>query len=410
MMHFIKVFIAAALICCSGICQAQSWSQVFGPLGEDVEGIFADGSGRVFIGTDTGVFSTTDDGINWRNDTTGLDAPDQFSFVEMRDGTLLAGTELGGIFRSSDYGLHWEAANDGLPDGSFVPVIICDAEQGIFAGATTHGIYYSSDDGSNWELRSNGLPNVSTASMTLSPNGDMYVGLTGFIAKSTDRGFDWTVCDTLQPADEVLALSADSVGDIFAGIFPGKILRSRDKGNTWDIISPAKALDPVRCLANANGKLFAGTYGGGVWQSADAGDHWSQMIDGLTGEDLMVLCCAIEGDSELFIGTLAADVFRTNISPASSVPIPDVSNQGIIFSSEQSPSGVMLHFLLPSNQQVTVTVYDVSGRNLGEFCNGFFTEGDHTVLFDSHLTNNGAYFAVMTTPSGRYVQPFVVLP
>ncbi len=44
------------------LSDAQVWTQVFGPLGEDVEAILADDSGRVFIGTDTAAFSSFDNG------------------------------------------------------------------------------------------------------------------------------------------------------------------------------------------------------------------------------------------------------------------------------------------------------------------------------------------------------------
>ncbi len=408
-----KTLVTIALLCFSGMCRAQGWAQVFGPLGEDVEAILADDSGRLFIGTDTAAFSSVDNGAIWEWDTSGLDAPDEAAFVEMRNGTLLAGAEVSGIFRSSDYGLHWEASRAGLPDSSSVHSIVCDSDQELFAALSEHGVYYSSDEGNQWSSRSYNLQNDLIFSLTLAPDGDLYAGLTGFIAKSTDRGLDWAVCDTLQPSDEVLALSADSAGNIFAGIYHdtiGMILRSRNNGATWDTASPVQPLPAVRCFATARGLLFAGTYGSGVWRSSDLGDHWIQMNDTLTGNNLKVLCSTIAGDSELFIGTLSASVFRADIASASFVQLPIVPNSEVSFSAEQSASGVILHFMLPAAQQVELSVYDVAGRRLGELCNGLFAAGEHAVSFDSRQVTNGVCFAVLTTLSGRYVRPFLSAP
>jgi ligand-binding sensor domain-containing protein len=404
-----KFFLVLIAIFISGAAHAQAWNLVFSPDGEDIEAILADHSGRVFIGTDTGAFSTIDNGSHWEIDTAGLEAPDEFSFVELRDGALFAGTEITGIFRSSDYGLHWQVLSMGLPDSSFVPAMVCDSSQGLFAALASYGIYYSSDEGNHWESRSTGLPNDEIFSMTISPTGDLYAGLTGFIVRSTNEGVNWTVSDSMPSSNEVLALCADSSGDIFAGLFPGMILRSRDKGTTWDTISPTQAIPAVRCLATTNGTLFVGTYGSGVWKSTDLGDHWSQMSDGLTGENLMVLCCTIEGDSDLFIGTLASDIFRANIASPSSVHYPFLTNGSINFSVEQSPSGVTLRFVLPSEQQVELSVYNIKGRQICDLCNGLFPAGDHAFAFNTRLISDEVCFAVLTTPSGRYVQPFHAL-
>jgi photosystem II stability/assembly factor-like uncharacterized protein len=404
MRYHLKTLLIIAILCSSAICHAQVWTQVFGPLGEDVEAIYADDSGRVFIGTDTAAFSTTDNGLTWQWDTAGLDAPDEFSFLELSNGMLFAGTELSGIFRSTDYGRVWKSANQGLPDSAFVSAIICDSSQGLFAALAIHGIYYSSDQGDHWALRSSGLPTGSINALTRAPNGDLYAGLTGYIARSTNQGGNWTLCDTLEPSFEVIALGADSTGDIFAGAFPGMILHSRDGGATWDTINPPQPLPAVRCIATSNGLLFVGTYGSGVWKSTDMGDHWSPIIDGITGDDLKVLCCTITKDSELFIGTLTASVFRTNIFDVSSVQPPVASNVETASSIELTKSGTLLHFALPSAQWVDGSVYDFAGRKLCELCSGLFIAGEHAISLENYQERYGACFIVLRTEDSRSIQ------
>ena len=368
---------------------SQPWHRLLNvPGGDDVEAMLVDSSGRLIVSTDTGAFSTTDQGNTWQNDTAGLEAPDEFAFAEMKDGTLIAGTEIAGIFRSSDFGEHWESSSVGLPDSATVRGIVCNASQELFAALEEYGVFYSSDRGNHWVQRDTGLPKSILSCLTLASNGDLYVGLNGSIARSSNDGLNWMVCDTLSPQDEALALACDSSGTIFAGTFYTNVLRSSDHGMTWDTVSPPQTA-PIRAIDVAGNSLFVGTYGTGEWKSSDFGNHWVPFSDSLSGKDLDVLCSSIYNDTELFIGTLTASVFKASLSPASSVS-ESTSTFKPSLSLERTERGEALCVVLNGAETIQLELYDPLGRQIRTLYSGFVSAGEH--VFPLDMVRNGSGF------------------
>src|SRR3989442_1489791 len=81
--------------------------------------------------------------------------------------TLYAGTGGGGVFKSTDGGGGWTAANTGLcncgpdPDYSYVPALAIDPQTPttLYAGTSGSGVFKSTDGGASWSAVNTGLPN-----------------------------------------------------------------------------------------------------------------------------------------------------------------------------------------------------------------------------------------------------------
>ena len=382
---------------------AQTWKKVYGPFGEDIEGMLADRSGHVFGGSDTGSWASSNDGDTWYRDSSGMTAPDQFCYVEMQSGLLLAGTEDGGIFRSSDFGVHWSACSNGIGDTASVKGLICTKKQELFASIPLHGIFYSSDSGNSWSARNTGLPSLDVLPLTLAPNGDIYVGLTGAIARSTDDGLHWQSVYTLDASDEVLGLGADSSGTIFATTFHARVLLSNDESNTWKDIGPTKH-DAVECIAVQGNQLFIGTYGSGVYRSRDIGNTWTPISDGLTGNDLYVFSEAITPNGYLFAGTLSASIFRTALPLSSVKEIREQQNSALSVRYDRSDRlKVTLHSAQDGN--IELSIVDVAGREISRIYSGFERMGEHAFSVDRKGFAHSAAFVVLRTQEGNYATP-----
>ncbi len=96
---------------------------------------------------------------------------------------------------------------------------------------------------------------------------------------------------------------------VFAGVH-GAILRSHDRGATWQVAELRTPPPIVTCLAvspnyEQDGILFAGTLEDGVFRSADRGGRWVAWNFGLI--DLRVLCLGVSPlygqDETLVVGT-----------------------------------------------------------------------------------------------------------
>ncbi len=100
------------------------------------------------------------------------------------------------IYRTHDFGAHWQLLNSGLPDNAPVDTVREDPKQRrlLFAG-TENTVYFSPDDGSNWQSLQFNLPSTSIRDLVVHGD-DLVVGTHG-------RSF-W-ILDDIAPLRELAA-------------------------------------------------------------------------------------------------------------------------------------------------------------------------------------------------------------
>jgi hypothetical protein len=113
--------------------------------------------GRTFAVTLSGLFVSSNDGASWTADTSGLTKIN--CLVALSD-QLLAGTEDGGSYASTDAGATWTSFNTGLPAGARIWSLAATSDN-VFAG-TDSGIWRS-------PLVANTPPTIAAAAAA-SPN------------------------------------------------------------------------------------------------------------------------------------------------------------------------------------------------------------------------------------------------
>jgi len=91
------------------------------------------------------------------------------------------------LFKTTDYGKHWEKITEGIPAGHFTRVIRADKQQrGLLFAGTEFGIYLSKNDGQNWQSAQLNLPVVPVTDLALK-DGNL-------IAATQGRGY-WILDD-----------------------------------------------------------------------------------------------------------------------------------------------------------------------------------------------------------------------
>jgi hypothetical protein len=76
-----------------------------------------------------------------------------------------------GVFKSTDGGASWNAANSGLPAFQYSPVALAIDPQNpstLYAG-TLSGIFRSADGGANWSAVNSGLPALGITTLAIDP-------------------------------------------------------------------------------------------------------------------------------------------------------------------------------------------------------------------------------------------------
>lgn len=281
---------------------------------------------RVYAGTTEGLFVSENDGANWRRITSKDLSVNAVAVDPSNSSTLLVGTEYQGVVRSEDGGKTWRESNKGfiqqniswiVPDhgrpGSYV-MGVHSGEGGLFrfdqaagqwqwsgveAGTrvfsylalpdgmgrlvgTSQGIYRQSSESSEWKKLEGLISDRTVYSLQTDASSR-------FVFAGTDRGLYRTSIDALKfrvPPGSTMSpkvwciLAPESDPDIlYAGTSLG-LLRSWDKGTTWNIISAAglPARVTIRMLELAPGDsthLFAAT-SAGLFESLDGGIFWQK--------------------------------------------------------------------------------------------------------------------------------------
>jgi photosystem II stability/assembly factor-like uncharacterized protein len=148
-------------------------------------------TGRVFIGSEVGMFVTPDGGETYRK--IGPDAIIRSLYQDLRDPDILwAGTDGDGLWRSDDGGETWrriEGAGDVINRIAQHPVY----RERIYVG-NKYAMHFSWDSGKTW-TRGGGdfKPNTSVYALAFDPDDDMHIFAgcrTGFY-DSHDGGYTW---------------------------------------------------------------------------------------------------------------------------------------------------------------------------------------------------------------------------
>jgi photosystem II stability/assembly factor-like uncharacterized protein len=305
-------------------------------VGDPETGTIHGGGGNEWFGP--AVWKSTDLGENWTHSSAGLayDAGEEpvkaVWSLHRHNGSLYAGVQPAGLFRSDDGGEHWRHL-DGLQKHASRPewtpggaglilhslVVDPDDEDRIWIGISAAGVFHTKDGGKTWEPRNRGtradfLPEgqnypefgqcVHNLVMAPGGSGRLYQQNHCGMYRSDDGGASWRSIEkglpstfgfpaAAHPRDPdtvfLLPLNGDSAGR-YVPDAKAAVWRSRDGGETWQDLRkglPQKnAYFGVLRQAMATDRLdpagvYFGTSSGTLFASADEGESWTAVAEHL---------------------------------------------------------------------------------------------------------------------------------
>ena len=284
------------------------------------------GGGNEWFGP--AVWKSTDFGASWSHSSEGLayedgEAPVRSVWSLARsNGSLFAGVEPAGLFRSDDGGASWTHVK-GLRDhpsrqqwtpgaGGLILHHIVAGSEGLWVAISAAGVFYSGDGGASWECRNKGtrcdfLPaeqrypefGQCVHSLVAAPGGTpLYQQNHCGMYRSEDGGESWQSIEkglpssfgfpaAAHPRDPstlfLLPLNSD-IGGRYVPDAKAAVWRTRDRGDSWrDLrfgLPQDKAYFGVLRQALATDRLdpagvYFGTNTGLLYASPDEGESWS---------------------------------------------------------------------------------------------------------------------------------------
>ena len=278
----------------------------------------------VYVGTDDGVFRSTDGGESWTQTNTGIINTYIENLVFFRNALYTVTGD--GIVKSADGGNSWVPVNQGLiaSEGTLTvsggKLYAATNETNVRWNPSTAGVYRLTDDGNSWLPIQTKMQSAKDRLYTvdrLIVSGETFY-VVGQMGQGT-RLYRWRVGEDLWTdlglKDLQWGTLAVSGITVYVSAGNGKLLRSVDEGDSWTDVSqrlPNWELQSKRGfreggydLTFVGGTIYAGTRDG-VFRSTDGGETWTPSGDGLP--DGVVNIQLVDGTT--LYGTNYLGVFR----------------------------------------------------------------------------------------------------
>ena len=221
----------------------------------------------LYIATTIGLFIATQTNGNWTLIRQALNEQPLTS-IAVSEGVVLAGSAEG-IWRSTDKGKTWKAANEGLAI-PYVRWIAASPKQLAFilAGTEPAGIFVSNDAGDSW--------NINPAVLKLRDANGWFLPYSP--RSGCVRGF-------------AFAESGPNKGRIYAAVEVGGVLVSDDNGRSWQLAAGSDGKPEMNrelgtmihpdvhsiTVHPSSSDIVTAATGGGLFRSIDAGRSWKNI-------------------------------------------------------------------------------------------------------------------------------------
>jgi photosystem II stability/assembly factor-like uncharacterized protein len=358
----------------------------------------------------TQILLSTDDGNSFTNLSQSLpDSVTGLYTIEWHNGITFLGTD-NGIYASSDLGSSWIKKNKGI-NSKYNYSLTSDGDY-LYAGFTG-SIYRSNDNGDNWEMLE--LPlnlqlELSIIRQIERSDSTLYVlsGNTPMNIYKLKRTFDEFSMSKLFTGNSIRDFSVNKSGSNitiakFYSSGESGIFHSNDYGNSFE-------LDPNFINVNAYSihqvgetefVSFFGSQGraisyrnqstNNVWTNTNE-DIYSTRIDDITSNDTYLFVS--HADSVISRIKLSHFGITTDVESLNEIPQNFLLSQN--YPNPFNPS-TKINFSIPKQTNVSLKVYDVLGKEVAELVNTEMSNGSYKINFNADNLSSGIYFYTLKT-------------
>jgi len=178
--------------------------------------------------------------------------------------------------------------------------------------------------------------------LELAQDGTIYVSVhPGDLYRSRDDGDTWEVVardinnqvelvefDPDLPSPSLISLAADPVdiSKLYAGLYKGGVMLSTDGGTTWAVssagLNPETTVGAFEVDTTHPGVIYAATNDSGVYLSTDSGATWKAINNGLINRASIDLALSSDGQ-HLYLATEGGGAYRLDLNGQAPVALSE---------------------------------------------------------------------------------------
>jgi photosystem II stability/assembly factor-like uncharacterized protein len=197
-----------------------------------------------------GVYKSIDAGATWNLASNGIQEWNRqlmcLAIAPSNNSVLYAGTDSGGVLKSTDRAASWTPIGPPGQNGASVWALAIDptdaatvyAGPRILSGTFPYAVYKTTDGGNSWSLASTGLPNQRTTALAVDPKNPrtLYAGIwNAGVFKSTDGGGSWNAANSglLYWDINALVIDPSNPETLYAATSSAGVFKSTNGGACW---------------------------------------------------------------------------------------------------------------------------------------------------------------------------------
>jgi len=323
----------------------------------------------IYLLTSSGIYKSADSALTWNKLNT--DTNSSCIILDPRSPNTIYCSSSGGISKSNDGGLNWRGISFPSDDGVQInggahakdDIAVDPMDSSIIYVATGHGIYESIDYGESWIKIYGGWTN-SIAIDSYAPENLFCASESLGIVKSTDRGLNWK---SAGPSSEMMniesfAIDPRNFNDIY--VSDGwTLFKSADTAKSWSELLPyymqikAIAMDPLDSKT-----IYLG--GDGVLKSIDGGKKWSKLFLGYSSVDIMDMAIFSADSSTIYACGDAANESRIFVSGDKGITWGMSYSLGAPGGGSVIACGILSIVIDPTNKNKIYAIYTQNVGNL----------------------------------------------
>ncbi len=287
-----------------------TWSQNGGNTHVDYHDVGFTGGTSYYMGSDGGVFYTSNSGGSWTDLSTGLEISQMYGFGQSATTPylFLQGWQDNGTNRFN--GTTWTHVLGG--DGMLC-FIDRTNNQNMFGEYQNGGLNRSNNGGATWTGITNGINETGpwvTPWMQDPVNATtIYAGFVN-VWKSTNLGTSWTKISTFSNTSTVITMAVSPANNQVIWVSKANgVYRTTNGGTTWTLMTglPAGTITGITCSNTDANKAWI-TYSGfnntnKVYKTSDQGATWTNYSAGVPNIPVNCITYVDNSNDAVYIGT-----------------------------------------------------------------------------------------------------------